>query len=356
MAKLTVLGAGKIGIAVAEFLADTGDYDVTLTDASQESLDRAKDKGFKLQKLDVEDHKKLAKALLDQDAVVSACPYYLNSWIAEAARDTRTHYFDLTEDVATTRAIRKIAEGADVAFMPQCGLAPGFIGIAGYDLARKFDRLEALRMRVGALPQFPSNSLKYNLTWSTDGVINEYCNPCEAIHEGRRMEVLPLEGHEEFALDGITYEAFNTSGGLGTLCETLDRKVTFMDYKTVRYPGHCEFMKMMTNELRLSQDRELFKEILERAVPMTQQDVVIIMVTASGERDGHFTQETFAKKVYGRRFNGQVWSAIQLTTAAGVCAAVDLLFTGKLPNRGFLRQETVGLGDFLENRFGHHYH
>ena len=76
-------------------------------------------------------------------------------------------------------------------------------------------------MRVGALPQFPTNALNYNLTWSTDGLINEYCNPCEAIHEGKLIEVLPLEGIEQFSLDGITYEAFNTSGGLGTLCETL---------------------------------------------------------------------------------------------------------------------------------------
>ena len=106
--------------------------------------------------------------------------------------------------------------------MPQCGLAPGFISIAAYHLTRLFDKLDAVYMRVGALPQFPSNALKYNLTWSTDGLINEYCNPCEAIHDGRRIDVLPLEGLEHFSLDGVRYEAFNTSGGLGTLCETLD--------------------------------------------------------------------------------------------------------------------------------------
>ena len=186
-------------------------------------------------------------------------------------------------------------------------------------------------------------------------MINEYCNPCEAIHEGRRLEVLPLEGYEEFALDGVTYEAFNTSGGLGTLCETLDGKVNFLDYKSVRYPGHCEFMKMLANELRLSQERRLFREILERAVPMTVQDVVVIMVTASGLRNGHFTQETFAKKVYGGELNGAIWSAIQLTTAAGVCAAVDLLMEGRLPAKGFIRQEEVVLEDFLGNRFGGHF-
>ena len=66
-------------------------------------------------------------------------------------------------------------------------------------------------MRVGALPAFPTNALKYNLTWSVDGLINEYCNPCEAIHDGQQIEVLPLEGLEHFSLDGTEYEAFNTS-------------------------------------------------------------------------------------------------------------------------------------------------
>ena len=93
-------------------------------------------------------------------------------------------------------------------------------------------------MRVGALPQFPTNALTYNLTWSTDGLINEYCNPCEAIHDGERMHVLPLEGIEHFSLDGVRYEAFNTSGGLGTLCDTLDGRVRELNYKTIRYQGH----------------------------------------------------------------------------------------------------------------------
>ena len=91
--------------------------------------------------------------------------------------------------------------------MPQCGLAPGFISIVANDLVQRFDAVETVRMRVGALPQFPTDALKYNLTWSTDGLINEYCNPCEVIHEGRQIEVLPLEGLEHFSLDGDRYES-----------------------------------------------------------------------------------------------------------------------------------------------------
>ncbi len=215
-------------------------------------------------------------------------------------------------------------------------------------------------MRVGALPQFPANALKYNLTWSTDGLINEYCNPCEAIHDGRAVEMMPLEGLEHFSLDGIDYECFNTSGGLGTLVGTLDGKVESLNYKTVRYPGHCAVMKMLLEDLRLRNRRELLKEIMEQSLPITHQDVVLIFVTASGMREGRLTQESYAKKVYAKevrngKAGGHLMSAIQITTAAGICAMVDLMFDGHLPQSGFVRQEMCDLEPFLANRFGRHY-
>jgi saccharopine dehydrogenase-like NADP-dependent oxidoreductase len=207
-------------------------------------------------------------------------------------------------------------------------------------------------MRVGALPEFPVDTLKHNLTWSTDGLINEYCNPCEAIRDGRRTEVVPLEGLESFSLDGVDYEAFNTSGGLGTLCETLDGKVDRLDCKTVRYPGHRDVMKMLLEDLRLRDRREFLKDVLEHSVPITHQDVVLIFVTVSGWRDARLTQETYARKIYAREVGGRLMSAIQLTTAAGVCAMVDLHAKSRLPQHGFIRQEQAALEPFLANRFG----
>jgi saccharopine dehydrogenase-like NADP-dependent oxidoreductase len=239
--------------------------------------------------------------------------------------------------------------------MPQCGLAPGFVSIAAQHLVRSFDRVDAVRMRVGALPLYPSNVLKYNLTWSTDGLINEYCNPCEAIHEGRRIDVLPLEGLEHFSLDGVRYEAFNTSGGLGTLCESLDGRVRELNYKTIRYVGHRELVAFLVDELRLCHRRELLKDILESAVPITHQDVVVVFCTVTGWHRGDLLQRSDARKVYHRTIDGEPWSAIQITTAAGVCAVVDLHVTGALTGTGFLRQEQVDLDAFLANRFGRHF-
>src|SRR5918993_1423295 len=203
-------------------------------------------------------------------------------------------------DVLVADAERHIASAARPGqiFMPQCGLAPGFVSIAAHHLTRDFDRLDEVRMRVGALPQFPTNEMKYNLTWSTDGLINEYGNPCEAVVEGRQIETLPLEGLEHFSLDGIDYEAFNTSGGVGTLCETLGGKVRMLNYKTIRYRGHRDLMAFLMNELRLNDRRALLKDVLENSVPVTPQDVVLIFCTVTGWKEGRLTQVTDARKIY----------------------------------------------------------
>ncbi len=355
MTNVIILGAGKIGGAIGELLLEAGDYRVAIADSDAASLELVRHDGIEASRADLADPAALAKCLDGRDVVVSALPFYLNPAVARAAREAGAHYFDLTEDVETTRTVRNVAKGAGTAFVPQCGLAPGFISIAAYDMSTKFESLRDVHMRVGALPQFPVNALKYNLTWSTDGLINEYCNPCDAIHDGRRVEMMALEGLEHFSLDGVHYETFNTSGGLGTLAETLEGRVDSLNYKTVRYPGHRDMVKMMVRDLRLSERRELFRDLLEAAVPMTKQDVVLIFVTVSGDQEGRLTQESYAKKIYSSEIGGKVWSAIQITTAAGICAMVDLHRDGKLPQKGFVRQEQARLEDFLENRFGRHY-
>lgn len=358
MHRVLLLGAGKIGRMIARLLVDTGDYDVIVGDSSREALELIASRiGVKTVQLNVESSDELAKALAGRDTVISALSYYHNPRVAEAALAAGASYFDLTEDVETTRRVRAVAEKAQPGqvFMPQCGLAPGFISIVANNLAQQVEKLDSVRMRVGALPQFPTGALKYNLTWSTDGLINEYCNPCDAIHGGRRIEVLPLEGYEQFSLDGVRYEAFNTSGGLGTLCESLDGKVRDLNYKTVRYLGHCNQVSLLVNELRLSERRDLLKDILENAVPITFQDVVVTFCTVTGYRNGQLVQITDARKIYHQEIGGENWSAIQVTTAAGICAVIDMHVAGQLNSSGFLRQEDVDFENFLGNRFGRHY-
>jgi saccharopine dehydrogenase-like NADP-dependent oxidoreductase len=353
MTNVVIIGAGRIGSTLAELLAQSQTYAVTVADRSPSRLDSL-DTRYRIDRvqLDAADGPALDALLRGRFAVVSAAPYDMTTRIAESAARVGVHYLDLTEDVASARRAKELAATADCAFIPQCGLAPGFVSIVANDLAKRFDTLDSLRLRVGALPQYPANALGYNLTWSTDGVINEYCQPCEAIVDGVVTRTHPLEELEEFALDGVLYEAFNTSGGLGTLCETFAERIKTLNYRTIRYPGHAAIMKALLHDLRLKDRRDVLKDILENAVPETHQDVVIVFVTASGFIDGRFTQQTYANKIYCRPLGRTVRSAIQLTTASGVAAALDLLASGSLPQRGLVRQEDIALDAFLGNRFG----
>ena len=215
-----LLGAGKIGQMIATFLAATGDYHLRVGDADPLALDRLR------QMADVETDRcstpttptALAAALAGCQSVISALCFRSQSGSGPSGprrggklfRSDRGHRHRAARSASSPRGPRP-----GQIFMPQCGLAPGFISILAYHLTARFERLDTVHMRVGALPQFPSNALNYNLTWSTDGLINEYCNPCQAIHEGRMIEALPLEGLESFSLDGVHYEAFNTSGRPG---------------------------------------------------------------------------------------------------------------------------------------------
>ena len=165
----------------------------------------------------------------------------------------------------------------------------------------------------------------------------------------------PLEGLETIQIDGADYEAFNTSGGLGSLAETWEGRVRNMTYKTVRYPGHCRLMRVLMNDLKLNHDRDTLKRILENSVPRTDQDVVIVYVAVIGRRDGALYESNDVRKVYPAEIGGRSWSAIQVTTAAGICAVVDLAISEPERYRGFVTQESFELGAFLENRFGSHY-
>jgi saccharopine dehydrogenase-like NADP-dependent oxidoreductase len=361
MHRVLILGAGKIGSLISGLLAESGAYEVHLADvngAVAASVAQAHGlPNISAHAVDARNAGDLDRQLATHpvDAVISSLPYYCNSEVAAAARRANVHYFDLTEDVEVTRFVRRIAEGSQRAFVPQCGLAPGFISIAANELIHHFDELRSVKLRVGALPQHPNNVLKYSLTWSTEGLINEYGNPCEAISDGRRIEVPPLEGLEEIEIDGTAYEAFNTSGGLGSLAETYGDRVQTMDYKTMRYPGHCAQMRLLMNDLKLNQDRGTLKRILENAVPQTLQDVVIIYVAVTGKQEGELREENYVKKIYPHLIANRLWSAIQVTTASGICAVVDLVLNNPDQYRGFVRQEDFSLIDVLDNRFGRYY-
>jgi len=280
---------------------------------------------------------------------VSALPFHLNKDVATICAGEGRSYFDFTEDTETTAFIRTLAAGArgGQVFAPQCGLAPGAINIIGAGLVANFDHVRSLELRVGALPLSANNQMKYYLSWSSAGLINEYLQPCDALYRGRPIKTQPLDGLEEIVIDGVLYEAFNTSGGVATLTETLAHKVDNLDYKTIRYPGHRAHLQFVIKDLGLGQRPELLTQVFDQEVPLTSQDVVILYANAVGTRKGRLVQHSFIKKVeHGRGF-----TAIQQTTAAGMAAVIELWAEGKLA-AGFLHQSDIAWEAFLATRWG----
>ena len=356
-----VCGAGKIGALISCLLSESNDYEVLVVDVSFEGSDMSrlldKHQNIKTLQMDVSEIDELAGAMShhESDAVVSSLPYFVNLPVAKAAKKAGVHYFDLTEDVEVTTAVKQIAEDSDKAFVPQCGLAPGFISILANDLMKNFDSIDTAKLRVGALPQNTSNALHYALTWSTDGVINEYCNPCHAVAHGEDVFVNAMEDCEAIRFDGQMYEAFNTSGGLGSLATLYKGKVTNLNYKTMRYPGHCEKMRFLLDDLKLRDDHDTLRSILEKAIPKTYQDVVAVYVSVSGYKNSVFVEENSVKKVYPQTISGIDWSAIQVTTASGICTVVDMVLSDERAYNGLVLQEAFSLETFLKNRFGYFY-
>jgi len=360
MHNILVIGAGKIGSLITFLLANSKNYSVYLADI-QETNPHVSRMGnqpnFKYVKLDASDPAMVADFLKKNkvDAIVSSLPYYCNVPIAKLAAEHHLHYFDLTEDVQTTKAVEQLSKNAKSAFVPQCGLAPGFISIIANDLMKNFPTLDTVKMRVGALPTNISNALQYSLTWSTDGLINEYGNPCNAVQNGEEVELQPLEGLEEIQVDGLTYEAFNTSGGIGSLAESYLGKVKNLSYKTIRYPGHCSKIRFLMNDLRLNHDRHTLKRIFEHAIPKTFQDVVLVYVSVTGTQDNQFVEENYVKKFYPKVIGGLRWSAIQMTTASGICSAIDMVLSNPDKHHGLVRQEQFSFDNFINNQFGAYY-
>lgn len=346
--KVAVLGLGKVGHLAAELLSDAG-FTVTGIDSRPAAA------SFATRLADLTQTEGLEDILRGQEAVLSCLPYHLNKAVASSAHALGIHYFDLTEDVPTTRHIRDLAKTSKGLMAPQCGLAPGFVGIVGADLANQFDRVRSIRLRVGALPQNPTGLLGYAFNWSPEGVVNEYLNDCEVIEEGTLKTVSAMEWLETLYIDGMQLEAFTTSGGLGTMCETYADKIENLDYKTMRYPGHAKLMNFFFHELLMRENRAEAGRILTNAKPPVDEDVVYVHVAAEGWQNGQLRRREFVRAYYPLMIGGKSRTAIAWTTSASVVAVIEMVNQGALPQQGFLKQEEIPLAPYLATTTGNYY-
>jgi saccharopine dehydrogenase-like NADP-dependent oxidoreductase len=350
ISEVRVVGLGKVGELLATLLIDSG-FAVTAYDFRERG-----DLAFPTRMLDVRDTTALRAALLGSDAVVSCVPYHLTLPVAEAAHAAGVHYFDLTEDVPTTNRVLGLAcNDPKIVYVPQCGLAPGLIGIVGSWLAKDFEAIRSIELKVGALPRHPTGLLGYAFNWSPEGVVNEYLNDCEVLRSGRRQTLPAMSGLERVVIGGVDLEAALTSGGLGTMCETYEGRAQRLDYKTMRYPGHFSLMRFFFDELDMRNQREVAGKILVEAKPPVDDDVVYLYAAVEGRVGGSVAglyRKQYVRAYQPLEINGRAWRAISWTTAASAAAIVELVAEGRLPGSGFIRQEDIPFDDVLSTRHG----
>ena len=345
--RVAVLGLGKVGLLAATLLHEAGFQVVGVDTRPPRSATP-----FPTRVADMSSASEVEAALGDSQAVLSCLPYHLNLGLAEVAHALGLHYFDLTEDVPTTKAIIQMSETVEGVMAPQCGLAPGFVGIVAASQIAQFDECRSLRLRVGALPQHPTGLLGYAFNWSPEGVVNEYLNDAEVIEAGVRKTVSSMEWKETLIIDGRQLEAFTTSGGLGTMCETYHGVVANIDYKTIRYPGHMDLMNFFFHELLMRERRELAGEILTHAKPPVDDDVVYIHVAVGGHGARSVATHGVRARVPSRGGRRPAPHRHRLDHGRLGGVGHRARAPGHVAARGFIKQEHIPLAAFLTTPTG----
>ena len=253
---IVIFGAGQIGKCVAFLLAELGDYQVIVADnnpnhISDEILSNSKNISFV--ELDVESQASLIDFFASNSVSAVCCclPYSYGVIVAKMANKFGIDYFDLTEDYRAANNIRSIFSNSSSIAMTQCGLAPGYVDMLVHNNINSFRVVEKVEVRTGALPQYKDDVLHHACTWSVDGLINEYVKDAECIIDKKIVNVAGLSRLKNIVINDQEFETFSTSGGIGALINILQDKANNLEYKTIRYRGHCEKMLFLLDDLKL---------------------------------------------------------------------------------------------------------
>ena len=342
---ILVLGAGRCGTVIAETLAASGSYQVTLADINEDG-GRDAPAGVSFVRCDGSRRQEVDRLLPGFDAVVAATPSRVCPIVAEAARAAGTAYLDLVDLPEISAA------GAASTMIPACGFSPGVVNNLAVRLAAGLAGPLDITVRVGALPLRPTNRLGYGLTWNIDDLIEEYTNDGAAIRRGKPVSIAPLQEHETLALDGMNCEAFTTGAATANLAAFLQGRAENFTLKTIRYAGHLDLIRFLLQDLGLARRKDLLKTVLQNGLPEVTQDVLVLFITVrSGEMGRRKEVSDFRRITHGLSKAGRNVGALQRTSAAHVCAMLDLLRTGDIPSGRLVRHEDVPTGVMLRNRF-----
>ena len=357
--KIAVLGAGLMGrAAVYDLSRAEGVTAVGVFDIDEKLADEvAKKYGNNIAiaaALDAGDIAAVTSVLKNYDAAISCVTYKFNPGLTKAAISAKCHLVDLggnNDTVAEQLAMNDEAEKNDVIIIPDCGLAPGMVAVLCADAFTKFDKTSSVKIRVGGLPQNPRPPLNYQMVFSAEGLINEYWEPCVILENGRKKTVEPMSEIEELEFESIgKLEAFYTSGGTSTLPDSYLNKIDFLDYKTIRYPGHCELFKTMLEIGLASREeidvngqkvipRELFKTVLNKNLSFDEPDLVLVRLTAEGTKNAGNHKVVY--ELIDRYDQETGLTAMMRSTSFPAAIVAWMAASGKISQRGCQPQELV---------------
>lgn len=355
--KYTVIGAGMMGSAAAYDIATHNPNDeVVLADINiQQAKTSASQIGPNVTpvRVDVNNTKELVKTLEGSSAVISAVSYSVNFQMTKAAIEAGVPMCDLggnNDVVEKQMTLDTAAKEKGITIIPNCGLAPGLINVLAMEGTKEFEELDAIHLRVGGLPQHPKPPLYYQIVFSVEGLINEYVEKATVIRDGTVQLVEPMSELEEieFPAPFGTLEAFNTSGGLSTLTHILAGKVKNLDYKTIRYKGHCEKFKTLldlgfaTNEPMMvggsvKTNREFFGDLLRKKLDHADKDVVLARATLSGRTKD--AEKTLVYEFVDYYDDVSKMTAMMRTTAIPTSITAHMLAKGEITERGVIVPE-----------------
>lgn len=299
----------------------------------------------------------LDAVLADSQALIDCLPGSQAPRMAELAKQHGLHYLNLTEYVAETAQVKEIASGASTCFALQCGLAPGYINVLAHDLFERactqwgVQAVERVRMRVGALTRHSTPPHYYGWTWSPVGVATEYIEDAHVVRDGESVSLPSLSERARLLVDGIWLEEDLTSGGAADLPDALAGRVRELDYKTLRFPGHYDWVDAQLAELPTGEDRAaLLQERMQIAIPHCEDDQVVIYAEVEGRDErGELRAKRASLVVPPLELGGRHLRAIQSTTAAGVAEVLRLIFERGLS--GPLLQSEVPTTEYLGGPF-----
>jgi len=358
--KILVLGAGMMGRAIAYDLSKYSNFDnITLVDKNRKTLQSAEKslekKPINYNILDVKKRKDVMNYFQNNDVVISAVQYKYNYFLTKIAVETKTHFLDLggnNDIVNKQRSLFNEAKENMVTIIPDCGLAPGLTSVITKDVVEQMDSIEYVKIRVGGLPVNPKPPLNYQIVFSPYGLINEYVEDALVLDNGKIVTKKSMTEIEtvKFQNPFNKMEAFLTSGGCSTLPYTYKNKIGYLDYKTIRYPGHCEKFKTLidlgfANEKTVTINgkkiipRDLFATFLLKNLPINGKDVVLLKVFSKGVKNEEKVNLEYTIIDYYNEKNNI--TSMMRTTGYPVSIIAQMIDKGLIKDHGVFCSEEI---------------